>query len=71
MTLKDDSKSMSAKNVLVPNDQLKGTNAIITNTKNTPGMMQINLNKTVTVEGKQQQTFKVTKEDKETMLPLI
>ncbi|WAE41743.1 FtsX-like permease family protein [Staphylococcus pasteuri] len=70
MTLKDDSKSMSAKNVLVPNDQLKGTNAIITNTKNTPGMMQINLNKTITVEGKQQQTFKVTKEDKETMLPL-
>lgn len=55
---------MAIHNVLVPNDNLKGTDAIITNTKNTPGIMEIHINQTVTVKGKQQQTFKVTKEDK-------
>ena len=70
LTLKNDSKSMAIHNVLVPNDNLKGTDAIITNTKNTPGIMEIHINQTVTVKGKQQQTFKVTKEDKNKILPL-
>ncbi|MCC8990208.1 MAG: ABC transporter permease, partial [Staphylococcus sp.] len=70
LTLKNDSKSMAIQNVLVPNDNLKGTDAIITNTKNTPGIMEIHINQTVTVKGKQQQTFKVTKEDKNKILPL-
>ena len=70
LTLKNDSKSMAIHNVLVPNDNLKGTDAIITNTKNTPGIMEVHINQTVTVKGKQQQTFKVTKEDKNKILPL-
>ncbi|MDU0482672.1 peptide resistance ABC transporter permease subunit VraE [Staphylococcus aureus] len=64
ITLENGSDSGRTNSILSANNKLTGNNAIITNTKSLPNIINIHLNKDLVVKGTKNETFRVTQEDK-------
>ncbi|MBE7603094.1 peptide resistance ABC transporter permease subunit VraE, partial [Staphylococcus aureus] len=70
ITLENGSDSGRTNSILSANNKLTGNNAIITNTKSLPNIINIHLNKDLVVKGTKNETFRVTQEDKGKVYPL-
>ena len=70
ITLENGSDSGRTNSILSANTKLTGNNAIITNTKSLPNIINIHLNKDLVVKGTKNETFRVTQEDKGKVYPL-
>lgn len=70
ITLENGSDSGRTNSILSANNKLTGNNAIITNTKSLPNVINIHLNKDLVVKGTKNETFRVTQEDKGKVYPL-
>ncbi|HDC9509483.1 TPA: peptide resistance ABC transporter permease subunit VraE [Staphylococcus aureus] len=70
ITLENGSDSGRTNSILSANNKLTGNNAIITNTKSLPNVINIHLNKDLVVKGTKNETFRVTQEDKGKIYPL-
>ncbi len=69
-TLENGSDSGRTNSILSANTKLTGNNAIITNTKSLPNVINIHLNNDLVVKGTKNETFRVTQEDKDKVYPL-
>lgn len=69
ITLENGSDSGRTNSILSANTKLTGNNAIITNTKSLPNIINIHLNKDLVVKGTKNETFRVTQEDKGKVYP--
>lgn len=70
ITLENGSDSGRTNSILSANNKVTGNNAIITNTKSLPNIINIHLNKDLVVKGTKNETFRVTQEDKGRVYPL-
>lgn len=70
ITLENGSDSGRTNSILSANTKLTGNNAIITNTKSLPNVINIHLNNDLVVKGTKNETFRVTQEDKDKVYPL-
>ena len=68
--MENGSDSGRTNSILSANNKLTGNNAIITNTKSLPNVINIHLNKDLVVKGTKNETFRVTQEDKGKVYPL-
>lgn len=68
--MENGSDSGRTNSILSANTKLTGNNAIITNTKSLPNVINIHLNNDLVVKGTKNETFRVTQEDKDKVYPL-
>ncbi len=68
--MENGSDSGRTNSILSANNKVTGNNAIITNTKSLPNIINIHLNKDLVVKGTKNETFRVTQEDKGRVYPL-